>query len=124
MIKILYLILGGSLGTLLRYLVSLLSVRYMWGGLPLGTMAVNLIGSFCIGFSFAFFEREPLSEPWRLFLFVGLFGSFTTFSTFMFEGYDMIKMGDLKTAAIYLFSSNVLGLLLVFLGWYWGAKWA
>ncbi len=116
--KILFLILGGSIGTSLRYLITIGTARFAINGFPVGTFIVNLLGSFFIGLSFAYFERVPLSDAWRLFLFVGIFGSFTTFSTFIFEGYYMLKLGAIKTAFLYLLSSNVLGLSLFFLGVY------
>lgn len=114
--KFLYLALGGSIGAILRYLVTLFSVRYMAGGFPLGTLIVNLLGSFLIGFAFVFFGREQIALNFKIFLFIGIFGSFTTFSTLMFESLDLFKSGAIKMAFLYVGISNIAGLLLVYLG--------
>lgn len=118
--KFLYLALGGSIGAILRYLVSLFSVRYLAWGLPMGTLLVNLIGSFLIGFAFVFLGRDQIALNLKIFLFIGIFGSFTTFSTYMFESYEMFKAGAAKLALFYILLSNILGLLMVFLGFYLG----
>ncbi|OYT16797.1 MAG: chromosome condensation protein CrcB [Bacteroidetes bacterium 4572_77] len=114
--KFLYLALGGSIGAILRYLVTLSSVRFFGAGFPLGTLAVNMLGSFFIGFAFVFFGREQMALNFRIFLFIGIFGSFTTFSTYMFESIDFIKNGAYKLAFFYMAISNILGLLLVYFG--------
>lgn len=89
-------------------------------GFPMGTLLVNLIGSFLIGFAFVFLGREQMAFNLRIFLFIGIFGSFTTFSTYMFESYEMFKAGAAKLAFIYILLSNLLGLVMVFLGFYLG----
>ena len=114
--KFFYLALGGSIGAILRYLVSLYSVRYFAWGFPIGTLMVNMLGSFLIGFAFVFLGRVEINFNLKIFLFIGLFGSFTTFSTFMFESYDLIRGGMIKTALLYIALSNVLGLFLVYSG--------
>jgi len=114
--KFLYLALGGSIGAILRYLVSLYSVKYLAWGLPVGTLLVNMLGSFLIGFVFVILGREQISFNLRIFLFIGLFGSFTTFSTFMFETNDLFKSGMIKSAFLYITISNVFGLLFVYAG--------
>ena len=114
--KFLYLALGGSIGAILRYLVSLYSIKHLVWDFPMGTLLVNLIGSFLIGFAFVFLGREQIALNLRVFLFIGIFGSFTTFSTYMFESYEFFKMGDIKMALSYIAISNILGLLMVYLG--------
>ena len=118
--KFLYLALGGSIGAILRYLISLFSIKYMAWGFPVGTLTVNLLGSFFIGFAFVFFGREQIALNFRIFLFMGIFGSFTTFSTYMFESMDMIRGGMAKIAFLYIAVSNILGLLLVYFGFQLG----
>ncbi|NPD44726.1 MULTISPECIES: fluoride efflux transporter CrcB [unclassified Lentimicrobium] len=114
--KFLYLALGGSIGAILRYLVSLYSIKFLACGFPIGTLLVNLIGSFLIGFAFVLLGREQIAPNLKIFLFIGIFGSFTTFSTYMFESYEFFKMGDIKMALSYIAISNILGLLMVYLG--------
>ena len=115
--KILALMLGGAVGTLLRYWVSNYAIRLFEGVFPWGTFIVNLIGSLLIGFAFGLFGKDSLSVNARLFLFVGLFGGFTTFSSFTLESLNLIKTGNIKFALIYILASNILGLLFVYLGY-------
>ncbi|MEA3503915.1 MAG: CrcB family protein, partial [Bacteroidota bacterium] len=82
MIKYLYIAAGGATGTLLRYYISGLAHKIGTGIFPWGTVAVNLIGALLIGLSWGLFDRITIPANNRLFLFIGLFGGFTTFSTF------------------------------------------
>jgi CrcB protein len=116
MMKMIYLMLGGAAGTLLRYWVSGLPHKIYDGAFPWGTLVVNLAGSFLIGFFWGFLGRENIGSNVRMFLFIGLFGSFTTFSTFAFESLNLIRDGNIKFAAINLLASNVFGVVLVFAG--------
>ncbi len=115
--KILILVLGGAGGTLLRYWVSGYAYRLFEGVFPWGTLAVNLIGSFLIGFCWGLFERGNIQANVRLFLFVGIFGGFTTFSSYALETLNLVKAGNVKLAIIYVLASNILGLILVYLGY-------
>jgi len=116
MIKLVYLMLGGATGTVLRYWVSGLPHKIYDGVFPWGTLVVNLVGSFLIGFFWGLMGRENIASGVRMFLFIGLFGSFTTFSTFAFESLNLIRDGNIKYAALNLLVSNVFGVLLVFAG--------
>jgi CrcB protein len=118
--KFLFLALGGSIGAILRYLVSLFSIKYMTWGLPMGTLIVNILGSFLIGFAFVFLGREQINLNLKIFLFIGIFGSFTTFSTYMFEALDFFKTGNIKMALFYIGISNIVGLIAVYMGYYLG----
>ncbi|MDR2839965.1 MAG: CrcB family protein, partial [Paludibacter sp.] len=81
LLKILFVGLGGFLGSAARYLLTLL-IKNPERLFPLGTFAVNIIGSFVIGILFALIGKNALSETWRLFLMAGICGGFTTFSAF------------------------------------------
>jgi len=109
-------LIGGVTGTLLRYWVSGLPHKIYDGAFPLGTLLVNLAGSFLIGFFWGLLGRENIASNVRMFLFIGLFGSFTTFSTFAFESLNLIRDGNIKFALINMLASNILGVLLVFAG--------
>ncbi len=116
MSKILLLMAGGGMGTLLRYGTAQLTYRFSSGAFPTGTLAVNLIGSFIIGCAWAFFERSLISPNARLFFMVGLLGGFTTFSTFALENFSLIRDGSFKLAFANILLSNVAGIFLVFAG--------
>jgi len=116
MIKFAYLALGGASGAILRYWISGLPYKIYSGVFPWGTLIVNLAGSFLIGFFWGLLGRENISTNVRSFLFIGLFGSFTTFSTFAFESLNLIRDGNIKLALINMIASNVFGILLVFAG--------
>ncbi|MFA8298849.1 MAG: fluoride efflux transporter CrcB [Hyphomicrobiales bacterium] len=114
--KFLYLILGGSLGTILRYSIYLLYSKRALSGFPYGSLTVNLIGSLLIGLTYGLLSKSGISSPLRLFLFVGFFGSFTTFSTFSMDNIQLIQEGNIRAAIIYFLSSNILGIGLCAIG--------
>lgn len=116
MAKILSLVLGGAIGALLRYFVSGITHKYFEGVFPLGTLAVNLMGSFAIGILWGLLEIKNVSPLWRTFLFVGILGSFTTMSTFTLESFNLIRDGEIKFALANILANNVLAILLVFAG--------
>lgn len=116
--KIAAVAIGGSVGAVLRYLTYLLFERSHEHSLPWATITVNLLGSFLIGFLWGFFDKMYVSPGIRLFIFVGLLGSFTTFSTFAFEVFDMGKNENMMNGLIYLLISNVFGITLAAGGYY------
>ncbi len=108
---------GGALGSLLRHLVFLLVQRPSAGaGFPYGTLAANLLGCLGIGFLWYLVIDSRLQQEWRLFLFTGILGGFTTFSTFARETTDLFRIGEWKSAVLYVSISNILGIMLVFAG--------
>lgn len=117
MMKIIAIATGGGLGAVCRYLLFTGVQRITPHAFPIGTLAVNLAGSFFIGYLWAFFEGSRLLGVWRLFIFTGFLGGFTTFSTFTRETTQLLKVGEYKTAAAYIITSNLLGIILVFLGY-------
>lgn len=116
LLKVGLLALGGALGTLFRYWGSGLAYRWLGDEFPWGTLMVNALGSFFIGLAWAVFERTDISPSWRLFLFIGLFGGFTTFSTLSLETLNLLREGSVRVALLSLLANNVLGLALVYLG--------
>jgi CrcB protein len=116
MLRPFLLLVGGGLGTVLRYWLSMLADRAAGGVLPAGTLAVNLGGSLFIGCLWGLFERGTLTPNARLFLMTGVLGGFTTFSTFTLENFSLLRDGELKLAAANILVSNVAGIFLVFAG--------
>ncbi|WFE84443.1 fluoride efflux transporter CrcB [Parabacteroides chongii] len=110
------LITGGAIGSALRYWVSMWVQRSMLYSFPFGILSVNVIGSFLIGFCWSLAEDYNFSVNTRAFLFTGLFGGFTTFSSFALDTMSLMKTGDYKLAFINILASNILGLIAVFLG--------
>ena len=116
--KLIYIALGGAVGSVLRYLVSGIFYRYSNGVFPLGTLGVNLIGSLCIGVLWGFFESVTVSVNVRSFLMIGLLGAFTTFSTFTLENFHLLRDGEMKVTLINILVSNVLGIIVVFASYF------
>jgi fluoride exporter len=116
MIKNLLLVgLGGSIGSMARYAVSLLIKTKLF---PYATLSVNIIGSFIIGLVFAMsIKEEGLSDNWKLFLATGICGGFTTFSAFSLENMGLLQSGKIGMALTYIILSIVLGIIATFLGY-------
>ena len=117
MLKIVAIMTGGGLGAVFRYLLFMGIQRFVSPSFPYGTLAVNLLGSFLIGILWSWFESARLIGEWRLFIFTGFLGGFTTFSTFAREATQLMRAGEYKTAATYILVSNLVGIGLVFLGY-------
>ncbi len=116
MIKYILLAAGGAIGTVLRYSMSGLTYRMVNSVFPWGTIVVNLTGSFVIGLLWGFFEIQNISSNMRNFIFIGILGGFTTFSTYALESLNLFRDGEIKLAMTNLLISNICGLILVFAG--------
>ena len=114
--KFLFLAIGGTAGTLLRYLLSGFVSNLTKGIFPYGTLVINLIGAFLIGIFWGMSARFEFSYEIKVFLFIGILGSFTTFSTYTLETINLFQDGEIKLAALNLIISNLGGLILVILG--------
>ena len=102
---------GGFIGANLRlYLNGLVNHHFSLFSLPLGTLSVNLLGSFLIGLLFAIFHHVQISIHLKTFLTTGLLGALTTFSTFSYETFLLLE-GGLFLQAITNISFNVFGSL-------------
>ena len=120
---LLYIGLGGMFGSIARYLTGQFFNRFFSDPLPVGTLVVNIVGAFLIGLIIGMGERYRwFTEPWHFFLAVGFCGSFTTYSTFAYENYTLIKAGHLATLVFYISFSLVVGILLAW-GGYVLSKW-
>jgi fluoride exporter len=115
--KIILVLIGGSLGALCRYGMNLLTAKLWGGAFPWGTLTVNLAGCFLIGLIFGLAERTSWVTPlFRLFFVTGFLGALTTFSSFAVETVNLTAAGMRFPAAINFLTNNIGGLVLVFLG--------
>jgi fluoride exporter len=89
--KYIAILFGGGFGALCRYLLSKWIVNFTGTGIPWGTIVINLLGCLVIGFLTGLFEKWVISPNFRLFIFVGVLGGFTTFSTFGLESFYLLK---------------------------------
>jgi fluoride exporter len=116
--NIVFIGLAGLIGTLLRYWISTVVDARSQSMFPYGTLTVNLLGSFAIGFLFFAFADEFLTRPGlRAALFIGLLGGFTTFSSFGIQTFTLLQNGQILRAGIYVLISNAGGLALVWAGY-------
>ena len=109
--------LGGALGSILRYVISLFIGRNVPVVFPLGTLLVNISGCFLIGLFYAMSEKYTGFHPeWKLFLITGICGGFTTFSTYSYDMLVLLKQGATLQFVLYAAGSVVLGLLATIAG--------
>ena len=117
---ILLLMIGGAIGTLARYLTSVFSHKWLGMGFPYGTFFVNILGSFAIGILWGLWERKGVSPEMKAFLFVGILGGFTTFSSFSLETMNLMKSGEYKIALLNVLANNIGGILFAVFGYLLG----
>lgn len=123
--EIIYIFIGGGIGSVLRYLGQLMvnertshcTFPFSWG-----TFSVNMVGCLFIGLFYSLSERWHVSMELRLFLTVGICGGFTTFSTFSNDGLNLLKGGFYGTFILYTLLSVGLGLVAVIAGGYIGKQ--
>ena len=109
--KILWLALAGALGTLARYGLAGLVQKCAGGNFPWGTAAVNIIGCPLFGILWAVLEsRVSVSGQIRMVIFIGFFGAFTTFSTFIFETGQLLNQSQWFRCVGNMFLQNIAGL--------------
>lgn len=108
--------LGGSLGALARYFLSLWIQSLFGDGFPIGTLVINVGGAFALGFMYVLSLESSLSPVWRNGLTVGFLGAFTTFSTFALETFLLIQEGLFLNATLNVIITVILGLLGTFFG--------
>jgi CrcB protein len=98
-------------GANLRYVVGRLAARGFGNVFPYGTLAINIVGSFIVGFFIIWTTERVLVDPrWRMIVVVGFSGSFTTFSTYAFESMSYFERGQWGLMLANILGNNLLSL--------------
>jgi len=113
--------LGGALGAMFRYAISLWAVQRFEALMPtaalIGTLIANAVGALLIGVLFVVItEKGLIAESWRPLLVVGFLGALTTFSTFSLETVGLLQQGEWLSAMVYVLSSVIICLFLTWAG--------
>jgi CrcB protein len=119
MIQTLLVFLGGGIGAAGRHGINIAAARLFGSGFPVGTMFINVTGSFVMGLVaawFAFRAAGEISQHARLFLTTGILGGYTTFSAFSLDAALLWQRGEAFNAALYVIGSVILSLLALFAG--------
>ena len=115
--NIILVLLGGGIGSVIRYLISYFFNKYQTTSFPWPTFIANSLGCFLIGLFFAYtLKNNVQSETLKLLLITGFCGGFTTFSTFSLENLQLIQNQNYTLAITYTISSLLIGTIAVFLG--------
>lgn len=108
--------LGGALGAVARWAGTEWVRGFAGDAFPWGTMAVNVLGSFALGFVMVWLQSMAPSAQARQLVAIGFLGSFTTFSTFSYEAVAMVRSGAVLRAGAYAAGSVALGVTAVLVG--------
>jgi CrcB protein len=109
---------GAGLGGVARYWGSHVVYKFLPVTFPYGTLSVNVLGSFIIGFVMYYLNTNELISPaTRIFLTTGFCGGLTTFSTFSFETINFMKSGEFLFAGLNILANLILTLLVLFISY-------
>lgn len=115
---------GGGIGSVFRFLTSVMAAKYGLNGFPLGTFIANVLGCLVLGICVGVFGKNPSeNENLRLLFVTGFCGGYTTFSTFASENIQMLQQQNYLTLVIYTISSLLFGFLSVAIGLNVGKSW-
>jgi CrcB protein len=110
-------LIGGGIGAVARYAFGAAISARFGGRFPLGTLVINVTGSFLIGILMTLFTERLQPHPnWRLFLVVGFLGGYTTFSSFEYETLQAIQDGGKWIGLLNVIGSVTLGYIAVWIG--------
>ena len=117
MLDFLAISLGAIVGANARYWMSRSALRLLGPVFPYGTLAINVLGSFVLGFFMVWTTQRVIVDPrWRLLVAVGFCGGFTTFSSYAFESMALMEQGQWALMATNIVSNNLLCLAAVLAG--------
>lgn len=111
--NVLVVALGGAFGAVARYGLSGWIQNLLGTTFPMGTLVVNVIGSFLLGLSLPLFESLAWSAEARTMITIGFLGAFTTYSTFSYEAVVLLEGGEWARGGMYIGGSLLLGLAAV-----------
>lgn len=115
--QVLFVGVGGAVGSILRYLTTVFTARYYTTSFPLATFIVNVAGCFLAGLIFGMITRETTeAQNLKFLLITGFCGGFTTFSAFALENVRLMNSGNTTTAVLYTILNVAAGLLAVWMG--------
>ncbi len=116
MSPLLYVMVGGAVGSGARYLTGRAMTALLGAGYPFGTLAVNLVGGLLMGVLVGVLARNSAPEGWRLLIGVGVLGGFTTFSSFSLDVVTMAERGAPGLALGYILVSVIGSIAALFAG--------
>ena len=117
--NIIYIAMGGSIGAVARYLISkYFDNVFPLSNIPIGTLTVNVIGSFLIGALFTLFNHYSTPTEIKLFMAIGILGAFTTFSSFSLETIELFKQNGISYGLLNVALNNIACLLMILAGSY------
>ncbi len=109
--------LGGAVGASLRYGAGLMAVRLLGHGFPVGTLFVNVVGSFLMGAIAVVFAHKGLTA-WAPLIMTGVLGGFTTFSAFSLDVFTLFERGQFGLMVLYILASVAVSLAALVIGAY------
>lgn len=108
---------GGGIGSLARYIVGLVSKNYLPQNFPYATMLSNALSAFILGILMSYLFLKSGNEQQRLLIAVGFCGGFSTFSTFTYETFELLKTGNYAMAIGNIFLNLIVSMLLFVAGY-------